>query len=254
MDNDIKSSKQAFLRGLSSGLKNPQKGRRLIITHVGNEDGFVEGGEWIFEAKKTEGDYHGEMDAHNFEKWFERILDKIQPGSVVVMDNAPYHSRQLENVPNMSWRKDAIQAWLQSKNIAFETKEIKAQLLSKFDKEKYKTKYVDDYAASKGVTVLRLPPYHCELNPIELIWAQVKSFVGRKNKTFTMAEIKILLKEGLARIGAEEWAKCVSHVLKEEEQMKKLDGIMDVASDAGIQPFVINVTGDTSDSDHYDTE
>ncbi|KAI8431038.1 hypothetical protein MSG28_001109 [Choristoneura fumiferana] len=52
------------------------------------------------------------MDAHNFEKWFERILDKIQPRSVVVMNNAPYHSRQLENVPNMSWRKDAIQAWL----------------------------------------------------------------------------------------------------------------------------------------------
>ncbi|CAG9130999.1 unnamed protein product [Plutella xylostella] len=136
------------------------------------------------------------MDAHNFEKWFKMVLDKILPGSVIVMDNAPYHSRQLERVPNMSWRKDAIQEWLRSKNIAFETREIKAQLLTKFDQKKYVLKYVDELAASKGVTVLRLPPYHCELNPIELIWAQVKSYVGRNNKSFKMAEIKTLLNEG----------------------------------------------------------
>lgn len=71
LDQDIESSRQAFLNGLSTGPKNPQKGKRLIITHIGSEDGFLEGGEWIFEAKKTdaEGDYHGEMDSHNFEKW-----------------------------------------------------------------------------------------------------------------------------------------------------------------------------------------
>ncbi|KAI8431039.1 hypothetical protein MSG28_001110 [Choristoneura fumiferana] len=44
-----------------------------------------------------------------------------------------------------------------------------------------------------------------------------------------MAEIKLLLKEGLARIGAEHFRTM---------GMKKLDGIMDVASDAGIQPFL----------------
>ncbi|XP_048488380.1 uncharacterized protein LOC125491162 isoform X2 [Plutella xylostella] len=254
MDNDIKSSRQAFLGGLSSGLKNPQKGKRLIITHIGNEDGFLEGADWVFEAKKSDGDYHGEMDAHNFEKWFKMVLDKILPGSVIVMDNAPYHSRQLERVPNMSWRKDAIQEWLRSKNIAFETREIKAQLLTKFDKKKYVLKYVDELAASKGVTVLRLPPYHCELNPIELIWAQVKSYVGRNNKSFKMAEIKTLLNEGFARIGAKQWSKCVNHVLKEEEELKKLDGILDTTSDDTVVPLIIAVTGDTSDSDDDEDE
>ncbi|CAG9119893.1 unnamed protein product [Plutella xylostella] len=194
------------------------------------------------------------MDAHNFEKWFKMVLDKILPGSVIVMDNAPYHSRQLERVPNMSWRKDAIQEWLRSKNIAFETREIKAQLLTKFDKKKYVLKYVDELAASKGVTVLRLPPYHCELNPIELIWAQVKSYVGRNNKSFKMAEIKTLLNEGFARIGAKQWSKCVNHVLKEEEELKKLDGILDTTSDDIVVPLIIAVTGDTSDSDDDEDE
>ncbi|CAG9097017.1 unnamed protein product [Plutella xylostella] len=187
-------------------------------------------------------------------KQFKMVLDKILPGSVIVMDNAPYHSRQLERVPNMSWRKDAIQEWLRSKNIAFETREIKAQLLTKFDKKKYVLKYVDELAASKGVTVLRLPPYHCELNPIELIWAQVKSYVGRNNKSFKMAEIKTLLNEGFARIGAKQWSKCVNHVLKEEEELKKLDGILDTTSDDTVVPLIIAVTGDTSDSDDDEDE
>lgn len=26
-------------------------------------------------------------------------------------------------------------------------------------------------------TVLRLPPYMCELNPIELIWSQIKGYI-----------------------------------------------------------------------------
>lgn len=69
-----------------------------------------------------------------------------------------------------------------------------------------------------------------------------------------MAEIKTLLNEGLARIGAEQWSKCVSHVLKEEEEMKKLDGILDTASDDTVVPFIITVTGDTSDSDDDEDE
>lgn len=51
-DLSIESIRQAFLNGLSTGLKNPQKGKTLIITHIGSVDGFLEDGEWIFEAKK----------------------------------------------------------------------------------------------------------------------------------------------------------------------------------------------------------
>lgn len=31
---------------------------------------------------------------------------------------------------------------------------------------------VDEIGKITNVTVPRLPPYHCELNPIELIWTQ----------------------------------------------------------------------------------
>lgn len=34
---------------------------------------------------------------------------------------------------------------------------------------------LDEIALSMGHKVIRLQPYHCQYNPIELIWAQIKS-------------------------------------------------------------------------------
>jgi transposase len=31
----------------------------------------------------------------------------------------------------------------------------------------------DEFLRGKGHDVLRLPPYHCEFNPIEVVWAGV---------------------------------------------------------------------------------
>ena len=42
--------------------------------------------------------------------------------------------------------------------------------------------------------VLRLPPYHCELNAIELIWADKKNFVARENKEMTIEHVETLKK------------------------------------------------------------
>ena len=37
-----------------------------------------------------------------------------------------------------------------------------------------RTYEIDKIAKDFGHCVIRLPPYYCEFNPIELIWAQVK--------------------------------------------------------------------------------
>jgi transposase len=44
----------------------------------------------------------------------------------------------------------------------------------------YQTDKIDNL---HGHEVLRTPVRHCELNPIELIWAQVKGFVAKNNTT-----------------------------------------------------------------------
>jgi transposase len=40
--------------------------------------------------------------------------------------------------------------------------------------DKYK---IDEMAKEIGHTVLRKPPYHCELHPLELVWAQIKHHI-----------------------------------------------------------------------------
>lgn len=92
-DTTMESSRQARVAGLSTGAKNPTgKGKRLIVVHIGNEDGFLDDCEWVFESSTT-GDYHESMDAPHFEEWFGKVLQKLRRGDIIVMDNASYHSR-----------------------------------------------------------------------------------------------------------------------------------------------------------------
>lgn len=108
------------------------------------------------------------MDATHFEQWFENVLPKLGENAVVVMDNAPYHSRRLERILTTAWKKNDIQNWLVSKNISYDDNEIKTELLLKVKnvKDHFKIYVVDELAKKYKVEVLRLPPYHCELNPI----------------------------------------------------------------------------------------
>ena len=65
----------------------------------------------------------------------------------------------------------------------------------------------DKIANLHGHEVLRTPVRHCELNPIELIWAQVKGFVAENNTTFRLKDVKELVYGGFGRITKEVWAK-----------------------------------------------
>ena len=38
-------------------------------------------------------------------------------------------------------------------------------------------------AEGREITLLRLPPYHCEFNPIEKVWFDLKHFLQTKNPT-----------------------------------------------------------------------
>jgi len=44
-------------------------------------------------------------------------------------------------------------------------------------------------------SILRLPPYYSELNPIELVWSSVKNNAKLNNTTFKLSYVKNLLIE-----------------------------------------------------------
>ncbi|KAK3107814.1 hypothetical protein FSP39_022797 [Pinctada imbricata] len=152
------------------------KGKRLIVLHAGTtKEGLIKGCDLVFVAKTKDGDYHNEMNSEVFLDWFEnQLLPALKAPSVIVLDNASYHNTKTEQTttPNMNNRKAVMQEWLQQHHITFAQSDTKPVLYEKIKRHKPKIVYqTDELAHQNGHVVLRTPVRHCELNPIELIWA-----------------------------------------------------------------------------------
>ena len=159
------------------GIPRPAgKGARCIIFGMGNERGWVKGSFEVWKRTAKDGvvteDYHSDINAEGFEGWLKPLLKKLPKNSVLVFDNASYHSKKEENnTPTHKWRIDQLRSWLKAKNVEFDPKTKRPDLyLMARTKAAEDPKYrVDDMIRDAGHEVLRLPPYHCDLNPIERI-------------------------------------------------------------------------------------
>ena len=116
-----------------------------------------------------------------------------------------------------------------------------------------------------GHEVVRLPVAHCELNPIEMAWSQVKGHVKRNNKRyinivmdivivwhlfrFTLTEVKELVYQGFEAVTSERWQSLIKHVQEEvEDHYWEQDGLHEEL----LERFLIHVSSDSSDSEDGD--
>ena len=185
------------------------RGKRLILLHAVDErTGFLPGCQLLFQSHSTDGrDYHTEMNSTIYEDWVEhKLLPSIREPSCIVMDNASYHSRISTDTisPASSTKKEDMKVWLRNKNIPFNEGMLKPELYGLIKNNKPEKKYfVDELIQSHGHLVLRLPPYHCDLNPIELLWGIIKNSVASKNSTFKLADMKKLTEQAIQDITLE---------------------------------------------------
>ncbi|CAB3249991.1 unnamed protein product [Arctia plantaginis] len=111
--------------------------------------------------------------------------------------------------------------------------ETKTQRWSKVQRNRPEKIYeLDQLALESGHEVIRLPPYHCQYNPIELVWAQAKNEVASKNTT------------KISKFSQKNWEDCVKHAEKLQEEDLKKSHLA--------EEFVIHV--DDDDSDDSDVE
>ena len=137
-----------------------------------------------------------------------------------------------------------MQAWLRSRDIEFSPLMTKVELYEIIKRNRPPIRYqIDEIAEENGHFVLRTPVRHCELNPIELIWTQIKQYVAYHNNTFNLKDVKKLVNEAFDTITASNWSKCVKHTMEIENKMWLFEGFQD------IDPVIINLN--TSD-DHTD--
>ena len=186
------SSDGSIRRHVPSG-----KGRRLIIAHSGSASkGFIEGTQMVFESKSRDNrDYHTEMNQSSFKEYIANVLDALDQTSCIVMDNASYHNAvgDADKIPTTSWKKCDIKNWLQKENVSFPIQSLKPELLQIVKRLNKQKKYiVDQLIHEAGHYILRLPPYHSHLNPIELVWAEVKRSVAENNTTFKLKDVHAL--------------------------------------------------------------
>ena len=145
-----------------------------------------------------------------------------------------------------------MQDWLTKQGVHWDSKMTKHELFDKIKQHKDSRKkfVIDTIAEENGFHVLRLPPYHCELNPIEMVWAQVKSYVKDKNTTFKVKDVELLTNEALEHVTPEQWHTYCDHVKKEEGKMWQLEGLMDTVCDR----LIVELGEEDSDSDSDSNE
>jgi transposase len=216
---------------------------RYIVVNAGNSHGFIEGAGLIFKSKKNALDYHSEMNAETFEEWLQdKLLPALTEPSIIVLDNASYHSRLEEKKPTCAWRKAHLQTWLQNNNIHFSETDKKDTLL-KLCRQNYKSPVyvVDRVIHEAGHKPLRLPPYHCIFNPIEMVWSQTKQTYDSevlKNKNPILA-----WRTALEGVSAEQWTHYIGHTNKIIRQYFEKEVY------TSVEELVINVDIESDDSD-----
>uniref|UniRef100_A0A914BZL4 Tc1-like transposase DDE domain-containing protein n=1 Tax=Acrobeloides nanus TaxID=290746 RepID=A0A914BZL4_9BILA len=186
-------------KGYSPCLPVPaHHGKRAIIISALTEFGIVPETTFVgLGGFTSDGDYHKTMTSEIYENWFQELVSKtaqhFQGRNIVfTMDNASYHTRTIfskEVEGKKPIKKADIQAWLSKHKVPYlktDTVEVLKRLMKEAIKELGLDRLVVDEICQNasityGITIklLRLPPYHSNLNPIELFWGQMKTHLRK---------------------------------------------------------------------------
>ncbi|TMW55725.1 hypothetical protein Poli38472_010607 [Pythium oligandrum] len=219
------------------GRAVPQgKGERSIVCHIGGRDGFVDGAKLIFRGSKAlkDSDYHTEMNSSVFLDWMRRkVLPAVPSRSVIVIDRATYHTTLTEQTKpaKSTFRKAQLAEWLVAHGVVHNGMRTvdeymtmtKPELGQLCKENKPKPEYeVAVTAREFDCDVLFLPVGHPELNPIEMVWSYVKSYVAKHNTDFSLSEVERLSHAALDSFDSEAWQRYVDHCVKVERRYLEL--------------------------------
>lgn len=164
----------------------------------------------IFKSEKDngKGDYHKNFNGSNFVSWFKSgLLPHLKQPCLIRMDNAAYHFvLPLATPKPYKMKKADLCNQLTEYKVAYNATDTVPTLKLKLTEhiEKNIMPAVIQEAEGAGHKVLRTVPYHSDLQPIELIWAQVKGEVGRLyDASTTMELVKSRLEKAFAKLDKE---------------------------------------------------
>lgn len=216
--------------GISDFVKRQHKGRRLVIIAAGSKYGFVDQSLKIYCAQKPTGDYHGNISKNIYSKWFtENLLPNLPQKSLIIMDNASYHTALPEGSPKLNASKNQVKQWLIENDVSFEKCDLLCTLRSLLKDQvipKLKPSIVE-IAEREGHKVLFQPPHHSDLQAIELIWANVKGRVAKQySNSTTFADVEERLCRAFRDINVEDWVNVIEHIHMKEKEYWEIDELI----------------------------
>ncbi|RCN50393.1 hypothetical protein ANCCAN_03621 [Ancylostoma caninum] len=227
------------------------KGRRAIVIAALGEDGVVPNCTKIIVSKNRsmDDDSDGDMDHLLFEAWLRDSIPHMVSWAngrqvTVVMDNAAYHSRQLEKVPSRSSTKAQITEFLRSKGIEVAEESPKADLIAELDHyvesrgglARVRKYAVEEICDGLGVNLIRLPPFHPFFNPIELCWSQLKAHLTKYGKPSDKIEtVKARAHHWLAEAPSSMASAWFRHIFREENDARAKQLIDAAAEDEAME-------------------
>jgi transposase len=155
-------------------------------------------------------------------------MPNIPENSMIIFDNASYHSILSDNsAPTRKCSKARILNWLEKNKFACNPDCLKAELVELLDKHAPEPTYlIDELAQKSGHEVVRTPPYHPELQPIEICWGIVKNEVGR-NCDFTMSNLEVQLDKAFAKVTDRTCNKIIKKIRGVENKFWEEDAILE---------------------------
>ncbi len=194
------------------------------------------------------------MNHENFMQWVRtQLLPNLPPNSVLVLDNAAYHNVPVEKNITTASRKQEMLDWLDKHKISYAANLTKPELyeIIKLKKASIPARYkLDVLMEAHGHKVVRLPPYHPDLNAIEPVWAALKNDVAAKNTTFKLDDVEKLARQRFTELGPEMWKRQTERVKKTELTLWQKEIAMDAITDKSDLVFTVNTgSSDESESD-----
>ncbi|RHZ13234.1 hypothetical protein DYB37_011186 [Aphanomyces astaci] len=190
-------------------------------------------------GRKQTKDYHGIFDHAYFVAWVQRLLDEAdslgKSNAIIVLDNAKYHKGLPDNTPKGSWTKRKMAEACEVYGIEIDVKEFRSTLWAKL-----KTHIaanivlvIVQLAKDRGHEVDFTPPYHSDLQPIEMVWAYVKGAVGRQYNTSTkFPDVRQRLDREFAGLPSSVVFDCINHTDRKVVEMAAYLNAVDDADDA----------------------
>lgn len=223
---------QRELMGSIIGPKSKIDKAQYTVVHAGGKMGFVPGALFIFKLKAgNNGVFRSALSPECFRTWFEnQLLPNIPDNSLIILNSSPCHAKLGVKIPSRSMKKSDVIHWLVENNIAHDASVSKAELLhlAKSNKEQYPYE-IDQIAQGKGHEVIRLPPYHNHLNPIEHVWDNVKSEIRKELSSTdkTPLNIKNITADAIDKVTVEDWMMPMEVITQIEEEYRNKDDAVD---------------------------